>query len=115
MGAINEEQQQALVKVTNKFMERAMHLITFDEMIEDMTRIYQKHFTRSDVNGIIVFYSSPAGQHLLDMQPVILQEYLPLVMQRMMDRIKPLTDEMTKEIAEIAKSNAGLANKPTQN
>jgi len=53
-----------------------------------MTAPYQKYLTRSDVDGIIALYSSPAGQRLLDIQPVIMQEYLPLVMQRMMDRGK---------------------------
>jgi hypothetical protein len=114
IAAMNEEHQQALAKVTTKYLGRVMNLITSDEMIADMTRIYQKHFTRSDVDGIIIFYSSPAGQHLLDKQPVILQEYLPLVMQRTMDRIKPLTDEMTREMAEIAKSSIRPADKPTQ-
>jgi hypothetical protein len=112
MGAMDEELQQALTKVTNKFMERAMNLITSAEMIEDMTKNYQKHFTRSDVDGAIAFYSSPAGQHLLEKQPVILQEYLPVVLQRTMDRVKPLTEEMTKEMAEIAKSSIRPATTP---
>jgi hypothetical protein len=112
MGAMNEELQQALTKITSKFMERAMNLLTSAEMIEDMTKIYQKHFTRSDVDGIIAFYGSPAGQHLLEKQPVILQEYLPVVLQRTMDRVKPLAEEMTKEMAEIAKSSIRPAATP---
>ena len=69
-------------------MERASDLYKSDEMIADMTALYQKYLTRSDVDGIIAFYSSSAGQRLLDIQPVIMQEYLPIVMQRMMDREK---------------------------
>jgi hypothetical protein len=69
-------------------MERASGLYKSDEMIANMTAPYQKYLTRSDVDGIIALYSSPAGQRLLDIQPVIMQEYLPLVMQRMLDRGK---------------------------
>lgn len=112
MGAMDEELQQALTKVTSKFMERAMNLMTSAEMIEDMTKIYQKHFTRSDVDGAIAFYGSPAGQHFLEKQPVILQEYLPVVLQRTMDRVKPLAEEMTREMAEIAKSSIRPATPP---
>ena len=57
-------------------------------MIANMTAPYQKYLTRSYVDGIIALYSSSAGQHLLDIQLIIMQEYLPLVMQRMMDRDK---------------------------
>jgi uncharacterized protein len=103
MASRTAEQEQAFTKIIDKFMGRAMNLITADEMIADMTKIYQKHLTRSDVDGIIAFYSSPAGQHFLDKQSVILQESLPMVMQRMQDRIKPLSDEMTKEIEGLTK------------
>ena len=57
-------------------------------MIANITAPYQKYLTRLDVDGIIAHYSSPTGQRLLDIQPVIMQEYLPIVMQRMMDREK---------------------------
>ncbi len=114
LASPTEEQQQAISKIRNRFMERVLDLYKSDEMIADMTELYQKYLTRSDVDGIIAFYSSPAGQRLLEIQPVIMQEYLPLVMQRMQDRIKTLTDEMQKELMEAIKPNAPSADKPTQ-
>lgn len=103
LAAMTEAQQQASVNVESKFMERVVDLYSSDEMIADMESIYQKHLTRSDVDGIIAFYSSPAGQHMVDMAPVIMQEYMPLVMQRTQERIKPLMDAMTKQMEQIAK------------
>jgi uncharacterized protein len=114
IASIPEEQRQAITKLTNKFMERAMDLYKTDEMLTDMTVLYQKYMTSSDVDGIIAFYSSPAGQHLLNAQPVILQEYLPQVMQRMQNRSKVLINEMQKEMMEFIKSNAPSADKPAQ-
>jgi hypothetical protein len=112
LAPVTPQQQQAIASFTSKFMERALDLYKLDEMIADMTGLYQKYMTRSDLDGIIAFYSSSAGQHLLDMQPLIMQEYLPLVMQRMQDRIQTLTDEMRKEMMEIIKSKAPPVNKP---
>lgn len=106
------EQQQAVSQFMNKFMERTLDLYKFDEMIADMTELYQKYLTRWDVDGMIAFYSSSAGQRLLDIQPVIMQEYLPLVLQRMQDRVKTLTDEMQKELMEQIKPNAPPADNP---
>jgi hypothetical protein len=112
LAAMTEEQQQASMKVESKFMEKVVDLYTSDEMIADMEGIYQKHLTRSDVDGIIAFYSSPAGQHMVDMAPVIMQEYVPLMMQRTQERIKPLMDELSKEMEQIAKPAAPSADKP---
>jgi hypothetical protein len=111
---MTEEQQQASAKVMSKFMGRVMNLYTSDEMTTDMTSIYQKHLTWSDVDGMIAFYGSPAGQHMLDIVPVIMKEFMPVVMQRMQERIKPLTDEMTKEMEETTKSSSPAADKPAQ-
>jgi TonB family protein len=110
----SEDQQQVFTKVMNKYMQRVMELYTPGEMIADMTGLYQKYMTRSDVDGIIAFYSSLAGQHLLNIQPIIMQEYLPLILQRMQDRTKTLTDEMQKEMMDAIKSKDLSADKPAQ-
>jgi hypothetical protein len=114
MASMTAEQQQAAAKVTARFMERAMTIYPADEMIADMSTLYQKHLSRSDVDGIIAFYSSPAGQHMLNIVPVIMQEYMPMVMQRMQERMRPLNDEMIKEMGAIGKAPAPSADKPVQ-
>ena len=52
---------------------------------------------------------SPAGQHLLDAQPKIAQEYMPLVMQRTQERTKTLTarnDEGSGGLEAVLESDA---------
>jgi hypothetical protein len=109
---LTPEQQAALDKVTDRYLEKAMSIYTVDEMLDDMAGIYQRHFTREDVNAYIAFYSTPAGQHLLQLTPVIVQEYMPVVMQRVQERSKELTAEMSKEIADVLKSTAPAATAP---
>jgi hypothetical protein len=109
MAVMTEEQQQAAAKVMGKFMGKVMDLYTSDEAMADMAGIYQRHLTSSDVDGMIAFYSSPAGQHMVDMAPVIMREYMPMVMQKMQERMKPMMDEMKKEMEEIAKPQAPSA------
>ena len=101
MASMTEEQQQAMDKVMGGFMEKAMNLYAVDEMIADVTEIYQKHMSRPDVEATIAFYSSPAGQRVLDIVPAIMQEYLPKVMQKTQDRMKPLILELSKQMVEV--------------
>ena len=108
---ITHEQQAAIDKMMNKYMEKAFNLYPIDEMIEDMTVLYQRHMSRLDVDAFIAFYSSPAGQHLLDQQPAIMQEYMPLVMNRVQERSKALTDEMAKDMQECINPDAPAADK----
>jgi len=116
LTAATDEQQQAMAKVMSRFMERVMNLYTSDEMIADMSGLYQKHLSASDVDGIIEFYGSPAGKHMLDMVPVIMSEFMPTVMQRVQERMKPAMDEMKAEMEAVVKSSAPAppAEKPVQ-
>jgi len=109
---ITPEQQAALDRVINRYLEKAMTVYSVDEMLDDMAAIYQRHFTREDVDVYIAFYSTPAGKHLLQMTPVIMQEYMPVVMQRVQERSKDLTAEMSKEIRDVLQSGASPATAP---
>ena len=100
-GSITPEQQAAFDKIMKKYMDKAMSLYPADEMIADMSGIYQRHLSKEDVDAMIAFYVSPAGQHLLELSPVAMKEYLPLVMSKMQSRSKALTDEMTKDMETI--------------
>ena len=100
------EQEAALDKLMKKYMEKAVAIYPADELIDDATTVYQRHMTRTDVDAFIAFYSSPAGQHLLDAQPVIMQEYMPMVMQRIQSRTKELYLEMAGDMQEFLKESA---------
>ena len=101
LANLTPAQKEAAGKVMNKFMGQAMSLITSDEMIADMKAVYQRHLTGNDVENLITFYGSPTGQHMLDMVPVVMQEFLPNFMQKMQARMRPLLVEMAKEMAAI--------------
>lgn len=98
--------------VMNKYVAKSMDLYPTDEMLTDMTGIYQRHLTKDDVDSLITFYSSVAGQHLLDAQPVIAQEYMPMVMSKVSQRSQAMTKEMMAEMAEIVQTAKQSSGKP---
>jgi hypothetical protein len=102
LANLTPEQKQKAAKVVGKFMGQAVNLFSGDEVIADMKTIYQRHLTGNDVENLITFYGSSSGQRLLDMVPVVMQEFLPNFMQKMQTKMRPLIAEMTKELAEIA-------------
>jgi uncharacterized protein len=116
---LTPEQREAMQKVMSKYVGKAMDLYPTDEMLADMTTIYQQHLSKDDVDGLITFYSSPAGQHLLDAQPVIAKEYMPMVMGKVTERSQAMTKEMMKEMADIVPTakpaaKAGPAKPPAE-
>ncbi|HUB30055.1 MAG TPA: DUF2059 domain-containing protein [Terracidiphilus sp.] len=98
------DQRAAVERLLHKYVDKAERLYPVDEMIDDASGLYRKYLSREDVDALIAFYSSAAGQHLLDAQPKIAQEYMPLVMQRTQERTKTLTAEMMKDLAALKNS-----------
>ena len=45
-----------------------------DDVLRDMIPIYQSHFSESDLNQIVAFYSSPVGQKVLKEMPALSAE-----------------------------------------
>jgi hypothetical protein len=101
---LTPEQRSAMEKVMTKYVGKALDLYPSSEMLTDMTGIYQRHLSKDDVDGLITFYASPAGQHLLDAQPLIAREFMPIVMSKVQERSQAMTKEMAKEMAEIVPS-----------
>ncbi|MGA2727677.1 MAG: DUF2059 domain-containing protein [Terracidiphilus sp.] len=111
---LTSAQRAAMDALVQKYVEKAVNLYPVEEMIDDMTLLYQEHLTREDVDAMIAFYSSPAGQHLLDAQPKIAQEYMPLVMKRAAERTKTLTAEMMKDMAALKQSSNPASGQPAK-
>jgi uncharacterized protein len=74
-----------------------------DDLINAMIPIYQRHLTKTDIEEMIRFYSSPVGQKLLQEQPQIIQESMQAgaaVQQRRMDEINAKVQERMQVLME---------------
>lgn len=74
-----------------------------DEMVDAMIPIYQRHLTKADLDSVIAFYSSPAGQRLLKEQPAMMAEGMKAGQDIMLKRIPDLTQRLNAEVAQLAK------------
>jgi hypothetical protein len=50
-----------------------------DSMLDDMIPVYQRHFTKSDIDALTTFYSSPPGQKFLHEMPAVTAEAMKAV------------------------------------
>jgi hypothetical protein len=114
MGKMTPAQQQAFSAAMGKFMERAMTVYTADDMMADMKAIYKKHLSQSDVENIITFFNSSSGQRVLGMVPVMMREYMPLVMQKTEGRLKPVLNDLQLELAQIMAEPPAAVTTPKQ-
>lgn len=84
-------------KLPADFEQREMKVLdeTFlnmpvNDMMQAMVPVYQRHFTKGDVDALIAFYSSPTGQKML--------HELPSIMSESMESIAPLMEKYTETV-----------------
>ncbi len=72
-----------------------------DEMLNDMIPVYQRHFTKSEIDSLTAFYSSPTGQKFLHEMPAVTSE----TMQTVFPRIQASVDAALKQADQKHNSN----------
>ncbi len=86
------------IATVDKFAETLFKDMPVEEILEAMVPIYQKHLSKSDLDGILAFYASPPGQKLLREQPAMMQEGMEAGGQKMMNSILQKMDEFIADL-----------------
>ncbi|HVM93214.1 MAG TPA: DUF2059 domain-containing protein [Terriglobales bacterium] len=82
----------------NKMMDGMFKDMPWDEMIQAMVPAYQKHLTKGDIDAIVAFYSTGAGQKLLRESPAMMAESMQAmmpIMQKYMEKVQGRIQEQT--------------------
>ncbi len=58
-----------------------------EEMLSDMIPVYQRHFTKSEIDALTAFYSSPAGQKFIHEMPAVTAETMRAVYPRIQEEV----------------------------
>ncbi len=90
----------------NKLSEGMLKNYPMEELLEAMVPVYQKHFTKGDIEAFVVFYSGPTGQKLLKEMPAITQEAMQAslgVTRKFMDQVMRQVQE---QVAQAQKKNS---------
>ncbi len=102
----------------NKLMDDTMKAFPWDEMLESMVPVYQKHFTKGDIDSLVAFYSAPTGQKILREMPAIMGEAMQSMMPLLQKQMDAMQQRVQQEVAQMVKDSEakpGQKPKPTPN
>jgi hypothetical protein len=78
-------------------MDAMFENMPWDEMMQAMAPVYQKHFTKGDLDNLITFYSSPTGEKLLREMPAIMSDAMQSMMPVMTKYVDTVKQTLKKE------------------
>lgn len=95
----------------NKMMDEMLKSFPWDEMLDAMVPVYQKHLTKGDVDALVAFYSTPTGQKLIKEMPEITAEAMQEMMPLMRKSMDQMTQRMQEEIAAMVRGSESKSGK----
>jgi hypothetical protein len=104
------EEEQRAEQLTRDVYSDAMKVVSVDGIVQAIIPIYQRHFTRGEMDALIAFYSSPLGQKFVQAQPEMVRESVEVLaplqqkmMQQILDKMKQRMEKMAEEEKQGAK------------
>jgi len=76
--------------------------IPLDEMMNAIISIYQRHLTKSDVTGLITFYSSSVGQKVLREQSAMVRESMEATAAGQQRKMESLMAKLELRVQKLA-------------
>ena len=88
---------------TRKSMHEMLAEMPWDQMIQAMMPVYQKHFTKGDLDALTAFYSTPTGQKVLHEMPGLMADSMKAMMPIMQQHVEKVTAHMQQEMVAMLK------------
>jgi len=94
---LTAEERQHAEDVQSKMMALIADRLSWQNAKASYVKIYAETFSESEIDGILAFYKSPAGEAMLDKMPLLMQKSMEVSQQLMVD-IMPQIQHMTEEL-----------------
>lgn len=98
----------------NKNTDEMIKNFPIEDMFQVMIPVYEHHLTKGDIDALVSFYSSPAGQKYLQELPAIQTEGMQGAMGVAQKFVAKATDQVREEIAQQLKALGADVSKKSQ-
>src|ERR1051326_7889744 len=93
-----------------RMMHEMLGQMPWEQIIQATMPAYQKHFTKSDIEALTAFYSTPTGQKILREMPGLMADsmeaMMPLIQRHVEEVGTRMQQEMTAMLKEAEKAPA---------
>jgi hypothetical protein len=89
----------------NERMDEMLRSFPWDDLLDSMVPVYQKHFTKGDLDALVTFYGTTTGQKILRELPKITAESMQQMMPVLQKSIENMQEGLQEHIAAMVKES----------
>ena len=102
---LSPEQQRIFDAVPTKFVAVMREEMNWQKMKPLYVQVYRDTFEQEEVDGLLAFYASPAGQAFVNKMPIVMQKSMALSQSLMQSLIPKMTAAMKDAMTEAKVPN----------
>ena len=87
---LTPERQAIMDRMLDKMAAVSRDMLDWEALKPVFLRVYRQSFSQEDIDGMIAFYKTPAGQSMLSKMPLVMQN----MMAEMGQMMKPMQQKM---------------------
>jgi uncharacterized protein len=108
---IPPDKRQQAEQMEQQILQLVQDSLSWEKLKPKMIEIYAATFTEEEIDGILNFYKSPAGQAMLQKMPQLMQRSIAMTQEASQD-LMPQIQKMMDELK--AQEKNGAASSPPQ-
>ena len=101
----SEREQQIIDKMVRDSVAVMREALDWPSMRDFMAGLYAQHFSQEEVDGLIAFYRSPAGEALVNKMPLVMDASVANIQRTMVGiapRLQAISAQAQKELRKAA-------------
>jgi len=96
---LDADQQARLEAVVSRSSAAVRQALSWQNLEQVYRDVYRRSFSAGDVDAIIAFYETPAGQRLLDRMPTLMQHTMDAMQQLVVPMLEQLQQDVAAEVS----------------
>ena len=109
---LNAQQQAAIDSFQSKYSALMREELSWAKMEPMFLRIYKNSLSQAEIDGMIAFYKTPAGQAVIKKMPVLMQQIMaemPAMVGPLMQKMQPLVQQLQADMKAASEAPAAPA------
>jgi hypothetical protein len=103
---MNPEQEKLAAEMRAKVIGLVREQLSWEKLEPTYVKLYAETFSESDLQGMVKFYKTPAGQSLLKKLPLLMENVMRMMMtelQALLPKMKPMVEDYSRRIVDAGK------------
>ncbi|MBC3875154.1 DUF2059 domain-containing protein [Undibacterium flavidum] len=104
------EQEAVVLEMQKELATLLKNEMTWETIEPMFLEIYKKSFTQKEIEGMLSFYQSPAGQAVIKKMPLVMQMTMQMMERRMavmMPKLEKISAESVEKLKKVSEQPKG--------